>query len=150
MRSLPPHKLSLVPAITFSLTKKKERDADWQRYKFELYKELVQSLSRIVSVDSSPEGNKRFASACNTLHLIGSYARAYKKLKASGFQLQWQSAPESRGQAKAKKASKTKYTCPDRGQNAWAKPDAALICGECYDEDEGTVTMMQAEEEAVV
>jgi predicted RNA-binding Zn-ribbon protein involved in translation (DUF1610 family) len=75
----------------------------------------------------------------------GSYARAFKKLKASGFALHWQSAPESRGQAKAKKASKTKFTCPDCGQNAWAKPDAALICGECYDEDEGTVTMMQAE-----
>lgn len=27
-----------------------------------------------------------------------------------------------------------------------AKPDAALICGDCYDEDDGKVTMMQAEE----
>jgi hypothetical protein len=62
----------VVPAISFYLTKSKERQADWQRYKFELYKELVQSLSRIVGTDSTPEGNRRFASACNTLHLIGS------------------------------------------------------------------------------
>jgi len=48
-------------------------------------------------------------------------------------------------EAKAKKASKTKFTCPECGQNAWAKPDAALICGDCYDEDEGTVTAMPAE-----
>lgn len=56
----------------FYLTKSKERQADWQRYKFELYKELVQSFSGIVGADSTPEGNRRFASVCNTLHLIGS------------------------------------------------------------------------------
>jgi predicted SprT family Zn-dependent metalloprotease len=32
---------------------------------------------------------------------------------------------------KKKAASKTKYTCPDCQQNAWAKPDAHLICGDC-------------------
>ena len=63
---------SLFQAVSFYLTKSKERQADWQRYKFELYKELVQSFSGIVGTDSTPEGNRRFASACNTLHLIGS------------------------------------------------------------------------------
>jgi len=38
----------VVPAISFYLTKSKERQADWQRYKFDLYRELVQSLSGIV------------------------------------------------------------------------------------------------------
>jgi hypothetical protein len=59
-------------AGTFYLTKEKERKAEWRRYKFELYKELVQSLSGIVGTDSTPEGNQRFAVACNTLHLIAS------------------------------------------------------------------------------
>jgi hypothetical protein len=62
----------VVPAISFYLTKRKERQADWQRYKFELYKSLVQSLSGIVGTDSTPNGNKLFAEACNTLHLIAS------------------------------------------------------------------------------
>jgi hypothetical protein len=62
----------VVPAVSFYLTKSKERQADWQRYKFELYKELVQSQSGIVIGDSTPEGQKRFAAACNTLHLIAS------------------------------------------------------------------------------
>jgi hypothetical protein len=35
----------VVPAISFYLTKSKERRADWQRYKFDLHKELVQSLN---------------------------------------------------------------------------------------------------------
>ena len=35
-------------------------------------------------------------------------------------------------EAKGKKAaSKTKYTCPTCGTNAWAKPDTNLKCGEC-------------------
>jgi hypothetical protein len=32
---------------------------------------------------------------------------------------------------KKKAASKTKYTCPGCGLNAWAKPDANLVCGDC-------------------
>jgi hypothetical protein len=34
---------------------------------------------------------------------------------------------------KAKAASKTKYTCPTCGLNAWAKPDANLWCGDCQE-----------------
>lgn len=30
-----------------------------------------------------------------------------------------------------KKSSKTKYTCPTCGQNAWAKPETNLMCGDC-------------------
>ena len=43
-----------------------------------------------------------------------------------------------------KKASKTKFTFPECGQNAWAKPDALLICGDCYDEGEGEICLMIA------
>lgn len=51
---------------------RKERHADWQRYKFEIYRELVQSLSGIVESDSTAEGHRRFAAAYNTVHLIAS------------------------------------------------------------------------------
>ena len=62
----------VVPALSFYLTKQRERQADWQRYKFELYRGLVESLSGIVGTDSAPEGQRDFALACNTLHLIAS------------------------------------------------------------------------------
>jgi predicted SprT family Zn-dependent metalloprotease len=39
-------------------------------------------------------------------------------------------AVESKNKA-VKKASKTKYTCPDCETNAWAKPETKLVCGEC-------------------
>jgi predicted SprT family Zn-dependent metalloprotease len=32
-----------------------------------------------------------------------------------------------------KAASKTKYTCPTCCQNAWARPDARLLCGDCHE-----------------
>jgi hypothetical protein len=41
-----------------------------------------------------------------------------------------------------KAASKTKYTCSGCGANAWAKPEALLICGECYEDGEGNICMM--------
>ncbi len=37
---------------------------------------------------------------------------------------------------KKKAASKTKYTCPACGTNAWAKPSTNLICGDCDEEME--------------
>ena len=62
----------VVPAISFYLTKSKERAADWQRYKFELYKELVTSFSGIMTSTWTPEGERRWSEATNTLHLIAS------------------------------------------------------------------------------
>jgi hypothetical protein len=73
----------------------------------------------------------------------GRYAKAYAKLAATGFQLHWQSIPATE-QARGKKASKTKFTCPECGLNAWAKPDAHLICGECYDNGQGDMCHMLA------
>jgi ribosomal protein S27AE len=66
-------------------------------------------------------------------------------LAATGFQFHWQSVPASGG-GKAKKSSKTKFTCPGCGQNAWAKPDARLLCGACVDEEEGDIPFMLAEQ----
>jgi|SRR5271165_5074604 len=61
----------IVTAVSYYLTKKKEREADWRKYKYEQYKEFLTSVSGTVGTDSTPEGNRSFAKACNTLHLIG-------------------------------------------------------------------------------
>jgi hypothetical protein len=101
------------------------------------------------STTGAPGGKETGQSVTHYIVAGGPYARAYAKLKVTGFQLHWQSVPRD-AQAKAKKASKTKFTCPDCGQNAWAKPDALLICGDCYGEDEDgepLITLMLAEQE---
>ena len=67
-----------------------------------------------------PGGKETGQSVTHYIMPEGRYARAYAKLAATGFQLHWQSLPASK-HAKAKKSSKTKFTCPECGQNAWAK-----------------------------
>ena len=90
-----------------------------------------------------PGGKETGQSVSHYILPGGRYAKAYAKLAAQGFQLHWQSVPASQ-QAKAKKSSKTKFTCPECGLNAWAKPDAHLICGECYDDGQGHICLMVA------
>jgi hypothetical protein len=91
----------------------------------------------------APGGKETGQSVTHCILAGGAYAKAYAKLRTRGFQLRWQSLSAG-PQAKAKRASKTKFTCPDCGQNAWAKPDALLICGLCYDEGEGDMCVMLA------
>jgi hypothetical protein len=74
----------------------------------------------------------------------GRYSKVYEKLAATGLQLNWQSLP-AMGQGRGKNSSKTKFTCTDCGQNAWAKPGARLICGVCFN-DGDTIPYMQAEQ----
>jgi hypothetical protein len=62
----------IVAALSYLFTKMKEREADWRKWKYEQYKEFMVSISGIVAGDSTPESNRVFAKACNTLHLIGS------------------------------------------------------------------------------
>jgi hypothetical protein len=73
----------------------------------------------------------------------GRYAKADATLSDSGYQLHWQSIASV---GSAKKTSKRKFTCPECGQNAWAKPGARLICGGCFDEGNGDICPMVAEQ----
>jgi ribosomal protein S27AE len=75
----------------------------------------------------------------------GRYETAYAKLAATGMQLNWQSLP-AMGKGRGKISSKTKFTCSECGQNAWAKPGARLICGECFDDGERSICYMMAEQ----
>jgi hypothetical protein len=102
------------------------------------------------STTGEPGGKETGQSVTHYIAPGGAYAAAFAKLKASGFQLHWESAPDGKqGRGRAKKAaSKTKFTCPECGQNAWAKADASLICGECYEDGEGDIRVMLGEEAA--
>ena len=83
----------------------------------------------------APGGKQTGQSVSHYIMARGPFDQAAEQLLATGFRLNWQSLTPERQQSKAR--SKTKYTCPACGQNAWAKPDAALICGECEEAMEG-------------
>jgi hypothetical protein len=64
----------------------------------------------------------------------GPFARACAELiEEHGFTVPYVELwDEAEREAREKRAaSKTKYTCPGCGVNAWAKPKTALICGDC-------------------
>jgi hypothetical protein len=60
----------------------------------------------------------------------GLFAEAFVGLAEIGWRLNLQSAPHL-GREGASAKSKTRFTCPACGQNAWGKPDLCVICGHC-------------------
>jgi hypothetical protein len=78
-------------------------------------KDTGQSVSHYI------EEGGRFDKAC-TAYLATAPAILYHDRAGDG---------EAAATRKKKAASKTRYTCPGCQQNAWAKPDAKLICGKC-------------------
>lgn len=64
----------------------------------------------------------------------GPFEKACEELLATGLHINWRSceqSPAEKAIAKKKRDSKTKFTCPECGLNAWAKPDAVIGCWEC-------------------
>ena len=86
--------------------------------------------------DTGAAGGKQTGQSVSHYIMVGGlYDQAVEALLATGFRLNWQSLTPERQESKAK--SKTKFTCPSCGQNAWAKPEAALVCGDCGERMEG-------------
>ena len=61
----------------------------------------------------------------------GLFESEARGLLGTGFTFRWQSRESTKGKNGGSGKNKTKYTCPDCGQNAWGKPGARLICGDC-------------------
>src|ERR1700730_17249056 len=61
----------------------------------------------------------------------GPFDIACTELETSGFAMRYVELWSDEEARKKKAASKTKYTCPACGLNAWGKPDINLVCGDC-------------------
>ena len=61
----------------------------------------------------------------------GAYANASAKLLQKGFVIPWLDRAVDSPERKKKANTRSKYSCPSCGINAWAKPDAHFICGDC-------------------
>ena len=62
----------LVSALTFSLTKRAERQAIWRAKKLQYYEEFFAATSGIVGGGKTDEAKARFSKSVNNLHLVGS------------------------------------------------------------------------------
>lgn len=91
----------------------------------------------LMPTDTGMTGGKKTGQ--KVTHLVienGNFDLTVDEMIQTGFKLNWQScAPPE--EEKEKKKSKVKYTCPVCEQNAWAKPEASLVCGKCMESMEG-------------
>lgn len=93
----------------------------------------------LTPTDTGAEGGKRTGqSVTHMIVLGGPFDKACAAFFKSGGKVtlygdKWLSADDA-AKVKRKGASKTKYTCPCCGMNAWAKPDVRINCGECEEE----------------
>lgn len=90
-------------------------------------------IGLIPSHTGRPGGKKTGQRMTHYVRPGGPFDRAANKLIAKGFALAYveRTTKAQRKIALKKRQSKTKYQCGGCGQNAWAKPDANLICGDC-------------------
>jgi hypothetical protein len=65
---------ALSAILTYVLTQRKERDADWRKVKLDLYRTYVLALSGVVKHNKTPEDQVKYADALNSLTLVASPA----------------------------------------------------------------------------
>jgi Uncharacterized protein conserved in bacteria len=88
----------------------------------------MEQVGLMPSNTGEPGGKRTGQQMHHYIILDGPFDKACKEFLASGKKLHWNSFPIATASTPR---SKSKFTCPSCGQNAWAKPTAKLICGIC-------------------
>lgn len=93
----------------------------------------MKSIGLIPSDTGEPGGKETGQSVSHYIQDGGPFAVSVAELLGTGFVLPFVEAwgEEEEAKRKAKSASKTKFTCPDCGANAWGKPELRIVCGPC-------------------
>lgn len=93
---------------------------------------MMEEVGLIPSSTGEPGGKKTGQKVSHYIEPRGPFDVICGAFIESGFEIPWIALTGGDEELRKKKAaSKTKYTCSACGVNAWAKPDTALICGEC-------------------
>lgn len=91
----------------------------------------------VPSDTGAPGGKQTGQHMTHYIQSSGPFAQAADALLGTGFRLNWQSAAFGQQTGgRRSRISKVKYQCPSCGQNAWAKPEAHLLCGACLEDME--------------
>jgi predicted SprT family Zn-dependent metalloprotease len=103
-------------------------DRPTRAYHDRQWADRMESIGLMPTNTGQPGGKRTGRKVTHYIIAGGPFDVAAQELFASGFKLNWQS-PSAQGKEKPK--SKVKYTCGCCGLNAWAKPKAHLMCGDC-------------------
>lgn len=99
----------------------------------------MQQVGLIPSSTGQPGGKSTGVNMSHYIQEGGAFDQSCSAFLSEGFVIPWRAATLSeaeKARKKTQRASKTKFTCGGCGQNAWAKPEAKLLCGECEAEME--------------
>jgi hypothetical protein len=92
---------------------------------------MMKAIGLVPSDTGQPGGKETGQKMHHGIAPGGPFAKACAKLVKSGFAVRYVEL-WSDEQARTKKAaSKTRFTCPECGANAWGKPGLNLVCGDC-------------------
>lgn len=98
-------------------------DKQWAR--------MMEAVGLIPTDTGKPGGKKTGRKVTHYIEPEGAFEKACSQLIKTGFTIPWQARTENGTLAALKRESKTKYTCPCCGLNAWGKPNINLKCGDC-------------------
>ena len=101
------------------------------RYHNQEWADKMESLGLVATHTGNPGGRRVGQRMTHYIVIQGLFELACEELFRGGMRLEWQSREWDPKGSKARN-SKTKYTCPQCRQNAWAKTSAFLICGNCH------------------
>lgn len=107
------------------------------RYHNRQWAAKMESLGLMPSNTGRPGGRKTGDRVSHYTLVGGAFDRAAKALIAAGFRITWQdrTALDETGN----RSNREKFHCAGCGLNAWARPDAQLICGTCLRPMTGTL-----------
>jgi predicted SprT family Zn-dependent metalloprotease len=92
---------------------------------------MMDAIGLIPSDTGAPGGKQTGQKVSHYIAGGGPFDRACRELIEQGFAVRYVELWSDEQARKKKAASKTKYTCPACGLNAWGKPDLNLVCGDC-------------------
>jgi hypothetical protein len=79
----------------------------------------------------APGGRETGEKVTHVIAAGGAFERACAALLKTGLTLTWHDPHGGDDAAKRKRNTRAKFTCDICGLNAWAKPGAPLVCGDC-------------------
>ncbi len=98
-------------------------NAEWAR--------KMHEIGLLPTDTGQPGGKETGEKVTHMIEAGGVFERSCAILVKQGIALHWHDPHRDEPAAKKKANTRSKFTCPDCGLNAWAKPQASLVCGDC-------------------
>jgi hypothetical protein len=99
-------------------------------YHDKLWAAKMVAIGLMPSSTGAPGGKMTGVKMSDYILADGPFAQSFAALQATGWKLDLESAPHL-GPSTRGRTSKTKFTCPQCGQNVWGKPDTQVLCMPC-------------------